>query len=111
MIRFSCICSQLYEVADDQAGTSFQCSACGRLVDVPSLSELAAISPDGTYKMDADPQPRTIDEQITRVNDLERVYTRSNIDRKGMDIDLRTTPVDVAVAGFYYIPLEVAYEV
>ncbi len=111
MIRFSCICSQLYELPDDQAGTSFQCRACGRLVEVPTLSELAAISPDGTYKIDATPEPRTIDQQITRINDLERIYTRSHTDRYGQAIDLRTTPEEVAEAGIDEIPLQLADEV
>src|SRR5215213_8978372 len=67
MIRFTCICSQMFEAADDQAGTSFQCPTCGRLVDVPTLSELPAISSDGTYKMDEDPEVRTPEEQLEQV--------------------------------------------
>jgi hypothetical protein len=110
MIRFKCNCSQLFECSDDQAGTSFQCPACGRLVDVPTLSELPAISEDGTYKMDADPEVRPPDEQLARVEELERVYTRHRTDEFGREIDLRTTLDDVKLAGTDEIPLSLADE-
>ncbi len=69
MIRFSCVCSQTFEAPEDQAGTAFQCPVCHRLVDVPTLSELESISTDGTYKIDADPEPRTTDQQLQRVSE------------------------------------------
>ena len=110
MIRFSCICSQIFEVPDDQAGTSFQCPVCHRLVDVPTLSELPTISPDGTYKIDADPEARTTDEQVARVKELSRVFTRHHTDEYGREIDLRPTLADVSEAGTDEIPLDLADE-
>ncbi|HEX8520948.1 MAG TPA: hypothetical protein VF669_01745 [Tepidisphaeraceae bacterium] len=111
MIRFRCLCSQLFEVADDRAGSGFQCPACGRLVEVPTLSELTAISDDGTYKVDVEPEDRPIDEQLDRVNQLKRVFTRHRIDEFGREIDLRTTLDEVKDAGTDEIPLELADEV
>lgn len=53
MIRFPCICGHPFELPEDQAGTSLQCPNCGLLVDVPTVTELAALGEDGTYKVDS----------------------------------------------------------
>jgi hypothetical protein len=101
----------MFEAADDQAGTGFQCPKCGRLVDVPTLSELPSISQDGTYKLDHDPEARTPEEQLKQVAELQRVYTRNRTDEYGREIDLRPTLDDVKEAGTDEIPLELADEV
>ena len=111
MIRFSCNCSQMFEAEDDQAGTAFQCPTCGRLVDVPTLSELPSISQDGTYKLDEDPEARTPEEQLKHVAELQRVYTRHRTDEYGRDIDLRPTLDDVKESGTDEVPLEMADQV
>src|SRR5687767_10841442 len=46
MIRFPCHCRYTFEVADDMAGGLLQCPKCGRLNDVPTLSDLGGINPD-----------------------------------------------------------------
>ncbi len=110
MIRFKCNCGQPFECSDDEAGTGFQCPSCGRLVDVPTLSELHTISEDGTYKVDENPEERGADEQMARVEELERVYTRHRTDDYGREIDLRTTLEEVQRAGTEEIPLSLADE-
>ena len=52
MISFACRCTHRIEVEDDMAGGMLQCTACGILVDVPSLDDLRHLDPDGTYHMD-----------------------------------------------------------
>ena len=51
MISFACTCGQKFDVPETQAGDSFQCPRCMRLVDVPQLSELHMIEEDGTFKL------------------------------------------------------------
>ena len=111
MIRFSCVCNQMFEAPEDRAGTSFQCPHCGRLVDVPTLSELDSIGSDGTYKIDADPEQRTPEEQLRRVAELKRVFTRNRTDEYGREIDLRPTMDDVKNAGADEVPLDAHDEI
>ena len=58
MIHFECTCGEPFDVPESQGGDSFQCPTCKRLVDVPMLSDLAAINNDGTLKLDAPVQTR-----------------------------------------------------
>ena len=96
MIRFPCICGQVYEVPEDQAGTSFQCTHCGRLVDVPPLNDLAHIQADGTYDIDETnvqpPESAALDEMML-------AYSREKVDRFGNEKDMRNTEADFAGLG------------
>lgn len=98
MIRFPCTCRQYqFEVDDDSAGRQVQCPRCGRLNDVPTLSDLASISDDGTYKLEA-----TIDRheaEQERLSQLQRAFARTRVDEWGREIDLRPTMQDVLAAN------------
>ena len=85
MIRFACTCHAVLEVSDDFAGTSLQCPRCKRLVDVPTLSDLASLDQDGTIKMDAEP----VMDEPDRLQKLKRVYAKTRKDEHGNEIDLR----------------------
>lgn len=98
MIRFPCACQHHhFEVDEEFAGRQLQCPKCGRLNDVPTLSDLASISDDGTYKMDA-----TIDRHEAaedRLAQLQRAFARTRVDEWGREIDLRPTMDDVLAAN------------
>src|SRR5687768_1196344 len=96
MIRFPCICGQVYEVPEDQAGTSFQCSHCGRLVDVPPLNDLQHIQADGTYDIDetAPPQPES-----AALEEMMLAFSRDKLDRFGNEKDMRNTQADFVGLG------------
>ncbi|HYO09702.1 MAG TPA: hypothetical protein VER17_12080 [Tepidisphaeraceae bacterium] len=84
-IRFACTCSVVLEVPVERAGTSLQCPQCGRLVDVPTLSDLASLSEDGTYLIDeADAR-----DEPDRLEKLTRAFSRQRTDAHGNEIDLR----------------------
>ena len=52
MIEFPCPCGRYtFSVPEDMAGGLVQCPKCGRLNDIPTLSDLALIAEDGTYKV------------------------------------------------------------
>ena len=55
MIRFRCRCDEPFEVPGELAGTSFQCPACGLLVDVPTIDDLPGLESGGTYKLHETP--------------------------------------------------------
>ena len=79
MIRFACTCSYVLEVPTELAGTGMQCPNCGHLVDIPPVSELAAIDEDGTYKMD-DVQ---VEEERYRVAEQIAAFTQERVDQFG----------------------------
>jgi hypothetical protein len=98
MIQFTCHCGHNFEVDDDFAGGVMQCPECKLLIDVPMLSELENIDPEGTYKLDGDEPPM---EHPGRVQELTTVYTRDRFDANGAPIDLRGT-----TANFGPVPVE-----
>lgn len=98
MIRFSCKCSNPFEVPEDMAGGQMQCTKCGRLNDVPTLHDLANLNEDGTYRVGA----KVVDPQANRMPELKRVYGHDKTEADGRDIDLRPTPAEVAAAGTEY---------
>ena len=57
MIRFNCHCTHEFLVPEDQAGSLVQCPKCGRLNDVPTLSDLEHLEDGGIFKMDEAPKP------------------------------------------------------
>ena len=101
MIHFRCHCSQEIEVPSDQAGGYIQCPNCGRLNDVPLLSDLPNLTEDGTYKIE-EPVPDDPD----RLHDAARVYTPSRVDEFGQEIDLRRKVGGDDPSG----PIDLAYE-
>lgn len=84
-IKFACTCTTMLEVPIEQAGTSLQCPQCGRLVDVPSLSDLDSIAEDGTYRVG----DYELADEPERLAKLERTYSRKRVDEHGNEIDLR----------------------
>ena len=107
MIRFPCHCAFVFELQDDMAGSLIQCPKCGRLNDIPTLSDLQAIADDGTYKIE-DP---VVHPEPDRLQTLNRAFSRHRIDAEGEEIDLRSTPEQVLEAGSEEVPLELAGEV
>lgn len=98
MIRFNCNCTNPIEVADDMAGGLLQCPKCGRLLDIPTLDDLANLNEDGTYRVGA----KVADPEPNRLPELKRTYGHDKIATDGREIDLRPTPEDVAAAGTEY---------
>lgn len=92
MIRFTCLCRNRIEAADEQAGGMVQCTKCGRLNDVPTLSDLPHLSDDGTYNVDV---PRPKDNPI-RLAELSIIYSKGTSDLDGDVIDLRMTAAELA---------------
>lgn len=101
VIQFPCHCGHVFRVDNDQAGASIQCPRCRLLNDVPSHSDLDAIAPDGTYKLDGDLAPASPE----GLADLLYVYQRGPRDREGNEIDLTLKPSDLDVIGGEPIPL------
>jgi hypothetical protein len=87
MIRVRCHCGGVYDEPDEHAGLTVQCSRCGRLCDVPSLSDLAGMDDDGVYRMSdvpVQPDPK----QFARAYET---FTRSRTAADGHQYDLRST--------------------
>ena len=114
MIRFTCLCQNRIEVEEDLAGGLMQCPRCGRLNDVPTLSDLPHLADDGTYVVDV---ARPKDDPI-RLAELSIVYSKGTTDSDGDVIDMRMASADLAAAdastppadtpedGFGEIPLK-----
>jgi len=95
MLKFPCICGKNFALENDQAGSEFQCPACGRLVIAPTLNELESFGSDGTYKVGlppAVPEPG-------RAAELRRAFARKRTDETGNEIDLRTTMAEWMQVG------------
>jgi hypothetical protein len=107
MIRFRCTCKHPFETDDNMAGGLVQCPTCGKLNDIPTLSDLALIAEDGTYKVGVE----TEEEKDSRLAELGRAFARSRVDEYGAEIDLRPTMSDIQNAGSDEIPLELKDEV
>lgn len=102
MIDFPCHCGHKFSVGEDMAGGMLQCPQCGRLNDVPLLSDLQHLSEDGTYNLELLPEAPEED----RVSELTRLYRKGRTDDQGEEIDLRPTMQDIYNAGGEVIPLE-----
>jgi hypothetical protein len=95
MIKFPCRCSHPFTLDDDMAGGMVQCPKCGLLNDVPTLSDLPSIRPDGTIELDLAP----IDDSKKRLAELNEVFTPNRVDEEGHEKDLRLTMEDFKIAG------------
>lgn len=100
MIQFPCHCSYVFKFEDDMAGAFVQCPKCGRLNDVPTLSELPHLGTDGTYNMEAP----VAEVEPDRLAALRRVFSKEKVDEDGQEIDLRPTPEQLDKAGESGIP-------
>lgn len=89
------------------AGGMIQCPRCGRLNDVPTLSDLANLNSDGTYKVD----PAALKVEIDRMAQLRRAFTRRKQDDSGESIDLTPTLDDIDQIGAEEVPLSLADQV
>jgi hypothetical protein len=65
-----------------------QCPQCGRLNDVPLLSDLENLDDGGVYKLDEAP---SLQPDPERIAELTRVFTKDHYDSDGQPIDLRGT--------------------
>src|SRR5688572_24393331 len=95
MIRFTCLCQNRIEVADDLAGGLTQCVNCGRLNDVPTLSDLPHLADDGTYNVDVE-RPR---DNPIRLAELSIVYSKGTTDSDGDVIDMRMAAGELAAGA------------
>ncbi len=96
LIRFPCHCGRRFALTADHANGTVQCPDCGRLNDVPSLSDLDSISSDdGTLLMkEAPPLPPT-----NRVADVDRAFRPRRVDDHGREIDQRQQLEDLVDVG------------
>ena len=106
MIRFRCTCHHQFESDDNMAGGLVQCPECGKLNDIPTLSDLALIAEDGTYRIGVE----TEEEKINRLAELKRAFGRTHIDEYGAEIDMRPSMQDVQNAGADDVPLDLKDE-
>ncbi len=109
MIRFHCTCKHPFETDDNMAGGLVQCPKCGRLNDIPTLSDLQFIAEDGTYKVGIEAVDAAA--EARRLSELERAFSRTRVDEYGAEIDLRPTMEDIRNAGSDEIPLELKDEI
>jgi hypothetical protein len=94
MLKFTCHCNHVFEFPENMAGKQVQCPDCQRLVDVPSMNELAELSEDGTFRMDA-----PLDRDSGHFDRMRQVYAKDKVDENGQEIDLRQTRDELAAAG------------
>jgi hypothetical protein len=94
-IHFPCPCGHLFDEPLDRAGAALQCPKCGRLNDIPTLSDLQSLSADGTLLLKPD-APRVERHRIAVVN---RHFNPHRLDAHGNEIDLRNTHEDLADVG------------
>jgi hypothetical protein len=107
MIRFRCTCQHLFESDDNMAGGLVQCPQCGKLNDIPTLSDLAALNEDGTYRVGIDAEDEPLPDRLA---ELERAFARKRVDEYGAEIDLRPSMQDIQSAGADEVPLELKDE-
>jgi hypothetical protein len=94
-IQFPCPCGHVFDEPIDRAGSAIQCPRCGRLNDVPTLSDLQSLSADGTLLL----KPDTPKVERHRVAVVNRHFNPHRTDARGNEIDLRNTHDDLADIG------------
>jgi hypothetical protein len=94
MIKFTCHCNHVFEFPEGMGGKSVQCPDCQRLVDVPTLNEIAELSEDGTFRMDA-----PVERESGHFEKMRQVYGRDKVDENGVELDRRQTQEELAAAG------------
>jgi len=101
MIRFACHCGFDFEVPQDLAGGEIQCPQCGKLNDVPTLSDINNLDQGGIFKMTDAPAPMP----SRLLAEAQRAYTFKKQEEKVNDIDMRATVDEYLAAGVDEIPL------
>ena len=101
MIDFKCRCGYEFSVPQELSGSSLQCPQCQLLVDVPLLSDLEQINPDGTVKV----EDLALKSEPERIRELQRIYRPSRRDADGNELDLRATDEEIQNAGVEEIPI------
>ncbi|MFI5379721.1 MAG: hypothetical protein ACHRHE_10520 [Tepidisphaerales bacterium] len=101
MIDFKCHCGYQFSVPQELSGSSLQCPGCHLLADVPLLSDLESINPDGTVKVEA----LALKSEPERIKELQRIYRPSRRDNDGNELDLRATFEEIQKAGVEEIPI------
>jgi hypothetical protein len=94
-LKFPCHCGHVFRLPVEQAASTVQCPKCGRLNDVPALSDLDSLSEDGTVLL----KPPTAPTKPTRIAEADRHFGPHRTDRQGNEIDLRNTHDDLANVG------------
>jgi hypothetical protein len=94
-IQFPCPCGHPFDEPLDRAGAAIQCPKCGRLNDVPTLSDLQSLSADGTLLL----KPGAPHVEPHRVAVVNRHFNPHRTDAHGNEIDLRNTHDDLADIG------------
>jgi hypothetical protein len=104
MITFPCHCSYQFSVPEDQAGSEIQCPKCGRLNDIPALSDLTHLDEHGTFKItDTSPAPPPV-----ILTEAARAFTRETRDELGDEIDMRQDLDEFLASG--EVPLAPPYD-
>ena len=98
MIKFPCKCGNIFNLTDDMAGGMLQCPRCGLLCDVPTLSDLANIREDGTFKL-AESSPSSEVHSEHAVAEMHVAYSRHTTDQLGREKDLRPDAEHFQAAG------------
>jgi hypothetical protein len=101
-IRFSCKCNYKFDLADEEAGGLIQCPKCGLLNDIPLHQDLASITEDGLYKLDAAP----ILDNPAEAAELIYVYTRGARDVHGDEKDMRISDQELEEVRGETVPLD-----
>jgi hypothetical protein len=81
------------------AGSLIQCPTCRRLVDVPTVDELAHIDDDGGYKFEGASEPKKLDTKLAT-----RAFSAQHIDEFGEEIDLRNSFEEIQRVGIPHAP-------
>lgn len=106
MIEFNCHCAFHFELPEDQAGGLIQCPKCGRLNDIPTLSDVDNLEDGGIYKVE--PVPDNPDLDLPAVGEL---LTRDRQDEfTGEDYDMRPDVETILNAGEDAPPYDLAGE-
>ena len=95
MIKFPCKCGHPFNLTEDQAGALVQCPRCGLLADVPTLSDLANMNPDGTLAFS---EVNTAVDNVTAA-DLHHYFTNKTTDSRGREKDLRNQAENIRAIG------------
>jgi hypothetical protein len=103
MIQFPCQCGHRFSFPEEMAGAFTQCPQCKRLIDIPTLSDLATLADDGTIRLQQVPQT-PVDDPL-RIAELKETFIRKARDEEGHDYDLRLTREEINQAGAEEIPL------
>jgi hypothetical protein len=93
----------MFEVPMDLAGGTIQCPQCHVLADIPSLSDLPNLNPDGTFAFE---DPEALPDPFT-AGDLHKALTNRTTDSHGREKDLRMKVEHLQTVGVEEGPIRV----